>query len=237
MAKADWENLVPGGKAGTTTDYISPNAPKKPEEEDVSDGMNLRGTVEIKKKPWLARTFYNFRRNWPKMLLSVAIPEMGKILVTKTFDMLYSTLFDEPYNGGSRSRGGYYFNNGNRTFDYNEIYNGIKKSDKSYYDSPSKGIAYDEFLFTSRLDCEEIIGRMLKQAREEGKVSVSNLYSIIRHTLKKNRYPQEYIEMLEKDQYTNNNYGWFYDDLRGVVPGVVGRDRYFLDLPEAVAIK
>ncbi len=236
MAKADWENLVPGGKAGTTTDYVSPNAPKNTEEDDLSNAMNLRGKVEIKKKSWLDRTFYNFKRNWPKMLFGVAIPEMGKILVTKTFDMLYSTLFDEPYSGGASRGNGYFFKN-NRVFDYSEIYGGAKKQDKSYYDGPSRKIAYDEFIFTSRLDVEEIIGKMLKQAREEGKVSVSDLYSIIRRTLKKNDYPMEYIEMLEKDQYTNNNYGWFYEDLRNVRPGIVGRDRYFLDLPEAVAIK
>ena len=78
---------------------------------------------------------------------------------------------------------------------------------------------------------------MLKKAREEGKVSISDLYSIIRRTMKKNEYPAEYINMLETDTFANLNYGWFYEDLRGVRPGIVGRDKYYLDLPEETAIK
>ena len=229
MAKTEWEEMVPD--KGTTTDYISD---KKQEEKETPD-VDLRGKVEYKKKGFLARATSDFKRHFPAILFGVAIPEMGKILFNNIVETMYSSIFGGSYSGsGKRSGRGYYFND-SRVVEYDKR-NGRDKDSRNYDISKNK-TSYDEFLFTNRLDVEDILGILVSQARDDGKVSVADLYSIVRRTLKKRRYPTEIIEMLESPQFTDRNYGWYYDDLRTARVGVYGRDRYFLDLPDEVVIK
>lgn len=238
MAASDWTNMVPG-KDGTVKDYTPTNAVTETEKKNPDVGPEieqLRGKVEFKHKSWICRTLTDFKRNWPTMLLTVFLPEAGKIFLNKTFDVIYSTIFNEPYYGGSSRNSGYFFKD-NRVVDYTAAYfdarsgagNTSSRQDLNKY-------RYDEFIFTSRFDVEDIIGMMVAQAKADKKVSVSDLYSIIRRTLKKNHYPREIIAMLETEKYTDDNYGWYYEDLRNAMVGTAGRDRYFLDLPQETAI-
>lgn len=229
---ADWTNMVPGSD-GKIQEYVPSN--KKEEKNDIPE-VELRGKIEYKKKSWFERCASDFKRYFPKMLFGVAIPEMGKIFVTKTFDVIYNSIFNEPYYGTGKKSNGYYFNN-SRVVDYDGYFDARNSKNGRGYDGPMKKLAYDEFLFTNRIDADDIITRLQIKARDEGCVSVSELYSIIKRTLEKGNYPREIIALLKEDDYANTNYGWYYDDLRGVRPGIAGRDRYFLDLPEEVAIR
>lgn len=229
MATSSWENMVPG----STTDYVPSNNTKKEEKEiDIPD-IDLKGKVEFRKKNWFERKASTFKQTWPKALMEVVIPEMGKIFVNELFGTIYSSLFGEAYKGNVGKGGGYFFKNG--VFDYSDIY-GMKNRAPEGTTVAHK-MAYDDFIFYSRVDVEQIIMQMIKIAKADGKVSVSTLYSIIRHTLERGKYPKEIIELLQNDVYTNTNYGWTLDDLRFVRPGTIGRDRYFLDLPEVRVIK
>lgn len=227
----EWENLVPS-KNTSIQDYTPSGVQQK--NEDEGPDVELRGKVEIKKKKWFERCASDFKKYFPKMLFGVAIPEMGKILITKTFDVIYSSIFNEPYSGGGKPGGkGYFFSNGS-VVDYDNFFD--KKNGNNVDILPSAKKSYDEFIFTNRIDVEDIIAILIRQAKEEGKVSVADLYSIIRRTLKKKDYPREIIAILASDNYRDNRYGWYYEDICNARPGIAGRDRYFLDLPTEVYI-
>ena len=230
MAEANWENMVPNPNKTTVSDYIPSNAIVS--KEDETPDIDLKGKVEIKRTPWHKRTIKSFRKNWPAMLFSVAIPEMGKILLTKTFDVIYSSVFNEPYYGGSAKGNGYFFKNQSSVFDYTDFWKGAGSTSGKPTDTSKNKLAYNEIAFTDRRDVVEIIGRMIDKASKQGKISVSELYTIMSKTLKRNGYPDSYISMLETDQYTNLNWGWYLDDLRRAQPGLIGNNMYYLDLPE-----
>lgn len=225
MSTVDFTNLAP---AKEDQDYI-PGENKETEKESLPE---LRGKVEFKKKPWIQRVFFDFKRSWPTLFWTVIVPEAGAI----AFDNISSLVRDSLFGGtsvpsSSRRRKGYY--NDMEYSDYYDARNGKKSSRDVHIEKRS----YDEFIFTDRLDIEDIIASLKKQAYREHKVSVADLYSIIKKQLKQAKYPAEIIEMLEKPEYTDLSFGWYFEDLQDARVEVLGRDRFCLDLPKAVAIK
>ena len=135
----EWENLVPS-KNTSIQDYTPSGVQQK--NEDEGPDVELRGKVEIKKKKWFERCASDFKKYFPKMLFGVAIPEMGKILITKTFDVIYSSIFNEPYSGGGKPGGkGYFFSNGS-VVDYDNFFdkkNGNNAVEEVRHFAHSKG--------------------------------------------------------------------------------------------------
>lgn len=225
MSTVDFTNLAPSKDA----DYI-PSSEKK--EEDTN--LELRGKVEFKKKSWFDRMFSDFKKGFPYIFWKVIVPEAGSM----AFDNITNLLRDSLFGGSSiptRSSGrkrGYY--NDMEYSDYYDARNGRRDNRRG---EKIEKRSYDEFIFTNRLDVEDIIVALKKQAHRERNVSVSDLYYIIKKELKENKYPSEIIALLEQPEYTDTGYGWYYEDLQSARVEAIGRDRYCLDLPRAVAIK
>lgn len=229
MSTVDFTNLAPNSESDQ--DYI-PGGNKEEEKEQALP--SLRGKVEFKKKHWIERVFSDFRRSWPTLFWNVIVPEAGAI----AFDNISALVRDSLFGGSSvpsssRRRKGYY--NDMEYSDYYDARNGGKKGQTKNTNVEKR--SYDEFIFTDRLDIEDIIASLKKQAYREHKVSVADLYSIVKKQLKQAKYPPDIIELLEKPEYTDLSFGWYFEDLQDARVEILGRDRFCLDLPKAVAIK
>lgn len=216
-----------------TVDFTNLNPEKDKKEEKEAPDISLRGEVEFKKTPWVVRTARDMKRIAPYMFWKIAVPEMGRILWNTLVDAGEKAIF-----GTTTARRFSDRRNGN-VVEYDGFFD---KRDvrRTTRDEEMVTRSYDEFLFTDKMDVDDIIVALVKQAKDDTVVSVSDLYFIIKRILKKADYPKEVIDLLESPQYTDNDYGWSYDDLRSARPGsqrINGRTRYFLDLPEAKAIR
>lgn len=216
-----------------TVDFTNLNPePKKDTEKEAPD-ISLRGEVEFKKTPWVVRTARDMKRIAPYMFWKIAVPEMGRILWNTLVEAGEKAIFGTSTIRRSSDR------RNSNVVEYDGFFD---KRDvrRTTRDEEMVTRSYDEFLFTDKMDVDDIIVALVKQAKDDTVVSVSDLYFIIKRILKKADYPKEVIDLLESPQYTDNDYGWSYDDLRSARPGSVrtnGRTRYFLDLPEAKAIR
>ena len=215
-----------------TVDFTNLN-PEKGKEEKGAPDISLRGEVEFKKTPWVVRTFRDMKKIAPYMFWKIAVPEMGRILWNTLVDAGERAIFGTTTTRRNSRKDG-------SVVEYDGYFDkrDTRRSTKDVDDTSTR--SYDEFLFTDKMDVDDIISAIIKQAKDDTVVSVSDLYFIIKRILKKADYPKEVIDLLESPQYTDNDYGWSYDDLRSARPGSVrtnGRTRYFLDLPEAKAIR
>ena len=104
-------------------------------------------------------------------------------------------------------------------------YNAISTARKSS-SSPSvnkkharaAGYAYDEIIFDSRGEAEEVLDNMFELLTEYGIVSVMDYYDLAGVSTK----------------HTDQNYGW--DDLSSAVVKRISRDEHIIDLPRVIAI-
>ncbi len=217
-----------------TVDFTNLNPEKEKKAEKEAPDISLRGEVEFKKTPWVVRTARDMKRIAPYMFWKIAGPEMGRILWNTLVDAGERAIFGTTTTRRNSSR------KDGQVVEYDGYFDkrDTRRSTREADDTTTR--SYDEFLFTDQMDVDDIITAIVKQAKDDTYVSVSDLYFIIKRILKKADYPKEVIELLESPQYTDNDYGWSYDDLRSARPGSVrtnGRTRYFLDLPEAKAIR
>lgn len=227
MSTVDFTNLAP---VKSDADYI-PN--KKEDNEELPE---MRGKIEFKKKPFAQRVFSDFKKGWPHLLFDVILPEAGSLAFDSAMNLLRDCIFgSSPAASSYRRRGKGYYNDVVEYSDYYDARNG-RPSNNGRNERMQKR-SYDEFIFTDRLDVEDIILALKKEAHRDHKVSVSTLYSIIRRELKNNKYSTEIISMLESPEYTDESWGWYIEDLQDARVEVLGRDRFCLDLPKAVAIK
>lgn len=230
----DFTNLAP--KSGGTTDYIPSN---KEEEKSLPD-VEFQGKIEYRKKPWWQRASADAKKAFPVMLKNNLLPRLGEIAFDEIVELGRSVIFGTPYVPGRTAarKGSSYFFKDSRVVDYDDIYGDKRgRSNDARRTDRLGSLSYDEFLFTDRMDVEHILSALTIEAKEHHRVSISDLYAIIRLELKRQRYSKDVIAMLEKSDYSDENYGWYYDDLTYARVGTLRSGRFYLDLPEAVAIK
>lgn len=230
----DFTNLAPQSQGPV-------NTPAEKEKEVPE--VELKGKIEIKKKSWGSRVVSDAKKCLPIMVWSNLVPRLGEIAFDELVEFGRSIIFGQPYVPGratSRRGSGYYFKD-NRVIDYDDMYYGsgrrTKRDDRTARQESRDTLSYDEFQFTDRMDVENILAAITIEARESRRVSISDLYAIIRRELKRQRYPKEIVSLLERSDYSDENYGWYYDDLASARVGTLRNGRFYLDLPEAIAIK
>ena len=141
------------------------------------------------------------------ILMDVLVPAIKKAIsdiVTNGIDMM---LYGESGRTKKRSSADY--------VSYNRYYDRRDRDER--YVTKSR-YSYDDIIFESRAEAEEVLDRMSEIIDTYGAVSVADLYDLVDVS----------------GTYTDNNYGW--DNLRNA-EAVRVRDGYILKLPKITALK
>ena len=141
------------------------------------------------------------------ILMDVLVPAIKKAIsdiVTNGIDMM---LYGESGRTKKRSSADY--------VSYNRYYDRRDRDER--YVTKSR-YSYDDIIFESRAEAEEVLDRMSEIIDTYGAVSVADLYDLVDVS----------------GTYTDNNYGW--DNLRNA-EAVRVRDGYILKLPKIIALK
>lgn len=141
------------------------------------------------------------------ILMDVLVPAIKKAIsdiVTNGIDMM---LYGESGRTKKRSSSDY--------VSYNRYYDRRDRDER--YVTKSR-YSYDDIIFESRAEAEEVLDRMSEIIDTYGAVSVADLYDLVDVS----------------GTYTDNNYGW--DNLRNA-EAVRVRDGYILKLPKIIALK
>ena len=141
------------------------------------------------------------------ILMDVLVPAIKKAIsdiVTNGIDMM---LYGESGRTKKRSSADY--------VSYNRYYDRRDRDER--YVTKSR-YSYDDIIFESRAEAEEVLDRMSEIIDTYGAVSVADLYDLVDVS----------------GTYTDNNYGW--DNLHNA-EAVRVRDGYILKLPKITALK
>ena len=141
------------------------------------------------------------------ILMDVLVPAIKKAIsdiVTNGIDMM---LYGESGRTKKRSSADY--------VSYNRYYDRRDRDER--YVTKSR-YSYDDIIFESRAEAEEVLDRMSEIIDTYGAVSVADLYDLVDVS----------------GTYTDNNYGW--DNLRNA-EAVRVRDGYILKLPKIIDLK
>ena len=171
-----------------------------------------KGTVKTKKKNEMSKLgdiFISEDASKVKsyILMDVLVPAIKKAIsdiVTNGIDMM---LYGESGRTKKRSSADY--------VSYNRYYDRRDRDER--YVTKSR-YSYDDIIFESRAEAEEVLDRMSEIIDTYGAVSVADLYDLVDVS----------------GTYTDNNYGW--DNLRNA-EAVRVRDGYILKLPKITALK
>lgn len=141
------------------------------------------------------------------ILMDVLVPAIKKAIsdiVTNGIDMM---LYGESGRTKKRSSADY--------VSYNRYYDRRDRDER--YVTKSR-YSYDDIIFESRAEAEEVLDRMSEIIDTYGAVSVADLYDLVDVS----------------GTYTDNNYGW--DNVHNA-EAVRVRDGYILKLPKIIALK
>lgn len=178
-----------------------------------------RGKVVQRKPPWTRRMAEAFGARegqgiFDYILCDIIIPATKNMIIDSISDGVAMAFGEAPRRRRSRSR-----DRGTR-YDYDRVsYRDDDRRDDRYSDrrrarESSKVRDYEDLLFTSKDDADDVISKLVDLIDQTGEASVLDLYE---------------AAGVDAPDYAVGNYGWF--KLGSAYPRRV-RDGYVLDLPK-----
>lgn len=173
----------------------------------------ITGSISKRKKPLLMRIFGNNTKDAGTYILwDVLVPALKETIIDMVINGIELVVNGRPKTGSNLTR-----DRGKTIVSYSGFYN--KRDSVSGRTSLKNTSRYqfDELVFETRQDAEEVLSGLVSMIEDYGAVSVSDFYSMI-------EYPGE---------FTDVKYGW--DNLaRAAVIRV--RGGYILDLPKPLPL-
>lgn len=174
----------------------------------------IKGTAKTKKKSGFSKFVGSFISEDVDSIKSYVISDVLIPAAKKTISDIISIgtdmlLFGE--SGGNKKR------SMSSRVSYRDYYDSRRRDDRPVSRTRS-GYSYDDILFESRGEAEEVRERMDELIETYGVVSVADMYDLAGITC----------------QYTDNNYGW--TNIRNATVERV-RDGWILKMPKALPLK
>ena len=183
---------------------------KKPTVEKVVSGkVKTKKKNEIRKftDVFIAEDAHNVGSY---ILNDVVVPAVKKLIVDMVTDGINMIFFNTTGRGGSGT---------NASYTNYRSYSDTRRDDRRYSETRTRsGYSYDEIVFDTRRDADDVLSRMDELIDTYGMVSVADMYDLVGQSC----------------NYTDNNYGWTSIRSAEVYRA---RDGWMIRLPKVLPIK
>lgn len=200
---------------------MATNDDKKSEPVVEAEVVRKSGLAKWK-EVFIATTREDFERDFTQNLLYPGLKELMIRLAHGAIDLIF-------YDSKGYTPYGYR----DEPFAYHRVGNGERRrvGDKRALGSEdtrpigrmSGGYALDEISTSTSIQANRLLTAMLDEAKEYKLISVYKYFDIAKEMFD--------IPQL-RPQHTDNNYGWYEDDLNGVQPRMNRDGRWYLNLPK-----
>lgn len=207
------------------------NVNKLEEEKTAPKSTDISGGVRIQKKGPFKRFLSNLKKTDLRTAIEAGVDNVllpdGEQLLVGFLEFIIESIFlggDTPYYRGGGVR------RANGDIPYASMFKSGKKIINQIrdIDAGHTALSYDEIIFDSFKDAQDVLDDMTDYIQEYKRVSILDLYSFIKDHIKN-------PEAVKDAAFTDDDYGW--RDLSGVTPRPVRGGGYILPLPKPRYIK